>query len=266
MRARRLGAAHAPVIPPRRGDGYDSDGAFRRAAVYAAQSMKINIPNQITLGRLVLAIVFFGLLSFYTPEDASRHWILPVSFWVVLIAVLTDFVDGWLARTWHQVTSFGRIVDPVVDKVVICGAFVFFASDIFYDPDPEIATNITGVQPWMAIVILVRELLVSALRSFSESEGVSFAANWVGKIKMVVQSTTVCVVVGALAWYPDSEACDLIRVLCIWLTVIFTALSIIVYVNRARDFILSDEALGGVSSSPKSNEQADDGGSEGAST
>lgn len=229
--------------------------------------MIINIPNQITLTRLVLAIVFFALLSFYSPDAESRQWILPLSFWIILVAVLTDFVDGWLARAWRQVTSFGRIVDPVVDKVVICGAFVFFASDIFYDPTLEIPKNISGVQPWMAIVILVRELLVSALRSFSESEGVSFAANWVGKIKMVVQSTTVCAVLGALAWYPDSEACDVIRVLCIWITVIVTGLSIITYINRAKDFILSPTALGGdVPTPPAGDDAPTDDNSEGDST
>lgn len=211
--------------------------------------MRINIPNQITLTRLVLAIAFFVLLSFYSPQAEGRQWILPVSFWVILVAVLTDFVDGWLARTWRQVTSFGRIVDPVVDKVVICGAFVFFASGIFYDQ--AAGENITGVQPWMAIVILVRELLVSALRSFSESEGVSFAANWVGKIKMVVQSTTVCVVLGALSWYRGSEAYDVLRMLCIWITVIVTGLSIVSYVNRAKEFILSPAALGGEVSTPE---------------
>ncbi len=202
--------------------------------------MRINIPNQITLGRLVLAIVFFALLSFYSPEQPGCQWLLPLCFWILLIAVLSDIVDGWLARTWQQVTSFGRICDPVVDKVVVCGAFVFYASDIFYHP--ELQENITGVQPWMVVLILVRELLVSAIRSFSEARGESFAANWVGKAKMAVQSTCVCVVLGVLAWYPAELGW--FRTLCIWITVIVTGLSIIAYVNRARAFILSASALG----------------------
>jgi len=207
--------------------------------------MRINIPNQITLGRLVLAIVFFALLSFYSPADDGRRWILSACFWVFLIAALSDIVDGWLARTWKQVTSFGRICDPVVDKVMVCGAFVFFGSDLFYGPDPQNSqklTNITGVQPWMVVVILLRELLVSAIRSFSEAHGTSFAATWVGKLKMFVQSAAVCVVLGVLAWYPDSLAW--LRVACVWLTVVVTGLSIIAYLNRARLFVLSAEALG----------------------
>lgn len=207
--------------------------------------MRINVPNQITLGRLVLAIGFFALLSFYSPANEERHWVLSACFWIFLIAALTDVIDGWLARTLKQVTSFGRIVDPVVDKVIVCGAFVFFASAVFSAPDPHVPgtlTNVTGVQPWMVVLILLRELLVSALRAFSEARGTSFAANWVGKLKMFVQSTTVCVVLGVLAWYPESLAW--LRVACVWLTVIGTGLSIIAYVNRARAFILSASALG----------------------
>ena len=202
--------------------------------------MRVNIPNQITLARLVLAIVFFVLLSFYSPAEPQRDWLLDVCFWLVLVAVLTDILDGWLARTWKQVTSFGRICDPVVDKVLVCGAFVFFATGIFHDPETQ--RNITGVQPWMVVLILVRELLVSAIRSFAEAHGTEFAAIWVGKAKMFVQSATVCVILGVLAWYPDTLAW--LRILCVWLTVVVTTLSIIAYVNRARAFILSAAALG----------------------
>jgi CDP-diacylglycerol--glycerol-3-phosphate 3-phosphatidyltransferase len=213
--------------------------------------MRINIPNQITLARLVLAIVFFALLSFYAPAAAHRHWILPACFWLFLVAALTDIVDGWLARTWKQVTSFGRILDPVVDKVMICGAFVFFASDVFYDPQRQV--NISGVQPWMVVLILLRELLVSAIRSFSEAQGESFAANWVGKLKMFVQSATVCIVLGVLAWQPETLAW--LRITCIWVTVVGTGLSVIAYLNRARAFILSATALGGNVAVPASSEK-----------
>jgi CDP-diacylglycerol--glycerol-3-phosphate 3-phosphatidyltransferase len=208
-----------------------------------APAVWINIPNQITLGRLVLTIVFFGLLSFYSPADAERQWILTACFWIFLVAALGDVLDGWLARTWKQVTSFGRISDPVVDKVMICGAFAFFASSLFYDPQEP--ANITFVQPWMVVVILLRELLVSGIRSFSEAHGASFAATWVGKLKMFVQSTTVCVVLGVQAWYPETLAWLRIQETCVWLTVIITGLSIIAYVRRARAFVLSASALGG---------------------
>ena len=202
--------------------------------------MRMSIPNQITLGRLVLAIIFFGLLSFYSAARPATNWILSVAFWIFLIAALGDFLDGWLARRLNQVTSFGRVVDPVVDKVMVCGAFIFFCSGNFVDPTTQ--RNITGVAPWMATVVLLRELFVSAMRAFVESSGSSFAANWVGKLKMFVQAATVCVVLGVLAWY--EETMSWLRVTAVWATVIVTAASIYSYVRRARDVLFSPEAMG----------------------
>jgi len=130
------------------------------------------------------------------------------------------------------------------DKVVVCGAFVFFASRVFYLPEKGI--NLTGVEPWMVVLILVRELLVSAIRSYAEAQGEDFAANWVGKAKMFVQATSVCVILGVLAWYPETLAW--LRKVAVWATVVVTALSIIGYIKRARAFILSASALGGSTS------------------
>lgn len=203
--------------------------------------MNINIPNQITLARLAMALLFFALLGYYAPSP-ERAWLLDVCFWLFLVAALSDVLDGYLARTWGQVTAFGRVVDPVVDKVMVCGAFLYFASDLFHDPVS--GRNLTGVAPWMVVLVLLRELLVSALRSFSEAQGNDFAANWIGKLKMFVQSATVCVVLGVLAWYP--QTLSWLRVLCVWLTVIVTTMSIAGYLHRARGFILSAEALGGM--------------------
>lgn len=209
--------------------------------------MKINLPNQITLARLVLAFIFFGVLSQFQATDLDTYFLLPIAFWLFLAASLSDFLDGYLARRLKQVTSFGRIVDPVVDKVMVCGAFLFFAGPGFLDYQARPTRNISDVAVWMALVILLRELLVSAIRSHSESQGQDFGASWVGKIKMTVQSTTVCVILGQLAWFPgeDYPLVALLRTTCVWLTVIFTALSIISYVRRAQEFLFSREALYG---------------------
>ena len=213
-----------------------------------AVKMRINIPNRITLGRLVLAVIFFAVLLFFSADKlrnaegaGGQRLILQVCFWVFLVASLADYLDGFLARLLKQVTSFGRIVDPVVDKVMICGAFAYFGSPIFWDS--AATRNISGVEPWMVVLIPVRELLVSAIRSHSESQGRDFAANWVGKVKMVIQATTVCVILGVLGF--DLPNLEPLRIACVWLTVIFTALSIISYVRRAQEFLLSSEALGG---------------------
>lgn len=202
--------------------------------------MRINIPNQITLGRLGLAIVFVALLScFDATRIEQQRWLLQVCFWIFLAAVVGDVLDGLLARLLHSVTSFGRIADPVVDKVLVCGAFVLFASPHFWDGE----RNIAGVQAWMAIVILTRELLVSAVRSHVEAEGQEFGASWVGKLKMFVQSATVCVVLARLAW--QLEGLATLHVVAIWATIVITVASAVSYVRRARAFLLTSAALAG---------------------
>jgi phosphatidylglycerophosphate synthase len=122
---------------------------------------------------------------------------------------------------------------------MVCGAFVLFASHHFWDGHQ----NITDVQPWMVVVIICRELLVSAVRSQAEAEGQEFGASWVGKLKMIIQSGTVCVILGQLAWKLDSL--EPVRTACVWLTVAITALSAVSYVRRARAFLLTGAALGG---------------------
>jgi len=208
--------------------------------------MRINIPNQITLIRFALAAVFFVLLSLFSAERfESERWILKACFCLFLVAAISDVLDGLLARLMKQVTSFGRILDPVVDKVMVCGAFVFFASPHFWQDN----VSISSVQPWMVIVILVRELLVSAIRSHSESVGQDFGASWVGKVKMFVQSLAVCVVLFQLAWLDPAGVP--IRVAAVWLALGVTVLSILSYVRRAHSFLLSQSALvGGSTDTP----------------
>lgn len=205
--------------------------------------MKISVANQVTIGRLLLAAVFFALLGSISPAHLDRdRWIFAAAFWVFLVAALSDVLDGWLARTLHQVTAFGRVLDPVVDKVVVCGAFIYFASTHFHRPGTG---NITGVDAWMVVVMLTRELLVSALRSVSEQHGQDFGAQWSGKLKMFVQSATVCIVLGGLAWFHDSAGFQLFSRACVWLTVAITVLSIVGYLRKGWKLIFSAEALGG---------------------
>ncbi len=207
--------------------------------------MRINVPNQITLGRLGLTIIFMGVLSLFDARQlAGQRWLLEVGFWIFLVAALADVLDGLLARMMKSETSFGRILDPVVDKVMVCGAFVLFASHPFWNGE----RNITGVAPWMVIVIILREFLVSAVRSQSEAEGREFGALWMGKLKMFVQSATVLVVLGQLAW--KLEGLAPLRIAAIWITVVVTALSAVQYLHRARAFLLSGAALSGAAEVP----------------
>jgi CDP-diacylglycerol--glycerol-3-phosphate 3-phosphatidyltransferase len=137
------------------------------------------------------------------------------------------------------------VVDPFVDKVLVLGSFIFFAGKNFIIPhqDPtSIPTNvktITGVVPWMVVVILGRELLVTSLRGIAESAGRDFGAQFSGKLKMALQSITVLVIlayVNLLAWnetHPLEFAVRVLRNVCIWVMIAITIMSGVVYVRRA---------------------------------
>lgn len=207
-----------------------------------------HVPNSLTALRLALAAVFFGMLSYFQYNASSRHgdpqW-LNTAFLVYLIALVTDFLDGYLARKWKVEGAFGRVVDPFVDKVLVLGSFIFFAGKNFTVPwpnpldVPENVKTITGVAPWMVVVILARELLVTSLRGSSEVSGKNFGAAFSGKLKMVFQSVTILAIlvyVNYLPWLQGAgyeAAATYFRNFCIWATIAITVLSGLLYIQRA---------------------------------
>lgn len=197
--------------------------------------MKINLPNQITLGRLGLAIIFFTMLSLYSQQDYTRQWwMLDVAFVLFIVAALTDILDGYLARKHNLVTPLGRILDPLVDKVLVCGAFILFTGPGFVDATGR---NVTEVKAWMVVIIVGRELLVTGIRGFNESIGREFPASIHGKIKMWVQSiaapTVLLVIAHEGTWFAQPVA-HWFKLVAVWATVIVTALSTIHYLVRSR--------------------------------
>lgn len=201
--------------------------------------MKINLPNQITISRLVLAAVFFALLSRFSIRD-PRTWLLDACLILFLVAALTDWLDGYLARKRNQVTSLGRMLDPFVDKVLVCGAFVLFIGPGFVDGELH---NVTAVAPWMVVIIIARELLVTGLRGFSESRGLAFGADAFGKAKTVIQMSTAVWILFFVAHCDLSDRGStpaVMAMVLIWLSVAVTAISGLNYLYKARH-ILMDE-------------------------
>lgn len=203
-----------------------------------------NLPNQLTVARLALSVIFFVLLgiethvSFY-PGKISV--VLNVSILVFLLAVVTDILDGYLARKWGLVSTFGRIADPFADKIVVCGGFVMLIGVC-----PRL------VEPWFAVVIIIREFLVSGLRSFLESRGVAFGAALSGKVKMIVQSISIPMVLLYQANFsaiPFGARGSRVAEVLYWLTVSFLSLTLLTtitssieYVQRAIKLIREDIA------------------------
>ena len=174
------------------------------------------LPNQITLGRLVLAIVFFALLAVADIVPEPDVGLLMAAFVIFIIAALTDILDGYLARKWNVTSAFGRIADPFVDKVIVCGAYALLSGSNFVFPGGEATSELertmpywlhggmaSAVQAWMVVVLIAREFIVSGIRGFSESQGLAFPATSMGKIKMAVQSTAICVVLFQVALLPE---------------------------------------------------------------
>jgi CDP-diacylglycerol--glycerol-3-phosphate 3-phosphatidyltransferase len=127
-----------------------------------------NIPNQLTAARFLLAIVLFVLIAL------ERYWVEATG--VFAVAALTDWLDGYLARKQGISSTLGRILDPLVDKILICGAYIFL-----------LPVGKSGLVPWMVTVVVARELVITSLRSFIENRGASFGADWLGKLKMGLQ-------------------------------------------------------------------------------
>jgi CDP-diacylglycerol--glycerol-3-phosphate 3-phosphatidyltransferase len=194
-----------------------NEGAMPIASSQEFRSVVFNLPNQLTWLRLALTVVMFGLIAF-------EHY--ATSMVLFIVAASTDWLDGYFARKYNLVTTLGRILDPFADKVIICGTFIFLA-----------AIDNSGVRPWMAVVIVGRELLVTALRSFLEQQGADFSATLSGKLKMVLQCIAGSLSLFYLA-YPriaaiGGQGLSWALDVTIWAAVLLTILSGVAYVRSA---------------------------------
>jgi len=206
-----------------------------------------HVPNIITGSRLVLAAAFFVLLSFYQYEGRGDPLLLSSAFIIYIAALVSDWLDGYLARKWKVEGAFGRVVDPFADKILVLGSFIFFAGKNFIIPEIEthghhshmVVKTITGVAPGIVILLLARELLVTSLRGISESAGQSFGAVWAGKFKMGFQSGTILVILMYVTFLPwllkngYEPPARYFRDFGIWGTVVITLYSGVAYVTRA---------------------------------
>ncbi len=199
------------------------------------------IPNLLTVFRLVLAGGFFVTLNQYRYQGVDGEaytGVIWASVLLFVMAVLTDVLDGYLARRWQVESTFGRIMDPFCDKVLIIGAFIYLAGPRFViEERAEALFNmISGVYPWMVVVVLARELLVTGIRGELEGLGKEFGSSLSGKLKMILQSIAVPVVL-ALVWIgPEERAWAWwARDAIVYLTVAVTILSGLPYILTARD-------------------------------
>jgi CDP-diacylglycerol--glycerol-3-phosphate 3-phosphatidyltransferase len=190
-------------------------------ATTASETRLWNVPNTLTMGRLFLAVVVLALIS------AGWYFSALVSF---AIASSTDALDGYLARRLNQVTALGRQLDPLVDKIIVLGAFIFL-----------LTVPGTGLAPWMVTVVVLRELVIQALRSHLEGQGMAFGARWPGKVKTTFQCLAISAILACL-WLDMPQPWLMGRDALVWISIALTLYSGLDYLSGAMSLLRGDAA------------------------
>ena len=138
--------------------------------------MKMNLPNQLTLFRVIL-VPFFVFFLLQSEIYSYFKWIALVIF---AVASLTDLLDGKIARKYNLVTTFGKFMDPLADKLLVCSALIALIP-------------LEAIPAWATIIIIAREFIISGFRLVAAEKGVVIAASYWGKVKTTVQMVMVCV-------------------------------------------------------------------------
>lgn len=195
--------------------------------------------NRITIARAVLTLVVWGLITYGASQTGTSIWWW--CFALFVFAAATDVVDGYLARSLGDVSVFGRIADPLVDKMLTIGTLIVLLGAARFQP---------WLPGWAVALIFSREILVTAVRGQIEGTGVNFQAIWWGKYKMLAQ----CMAVGGLllcgadvglakdevpflAWLPGPAGTWNLTHVVVWIATILTVASGVVYALRARDVL-----------------------------
>jgi CDP-diacylglycerol---glycerol-3-phosphate 3-phosphatidyltransferase len=158
----------------------------------------VNVPNVLTLLRILLVPVLVVALLDETPDGDV------IAAAVFALAALTDGLDGYIARRRQQVTTFGKLMDPLADKLLVIAALISLVS-------------LDRLAAWIAMVIIARELAVTGLRSVAAEQGVVIAASWLGKAKTLVQ---IAAIISLIAFDPAPAWVDALLYLAVAITLI----------------------------------------------
>ena len=198
----------------------------------------MNLPNKLTVSRFVLTVLF--LWALFSPF--SYNGTLALFFFC--LAGVTDFLDGYLARSRNLITNFGKLMDPLADKIMTCSAFVAFVESTHLNSNAPVK-----VAAWMVIVIVARELMITGLRLLAASKNVVLAAERFGKHKTISQIVTIIalLVVDACEEWPVALKNLFAPWVApfaegmLWLTVALTLASGVIYLWRNRLLYLEDK-------------------------
>ncbi len=179
----------------------------------------MNLPNRLTIMRVIM-IPFFVLFMLVDVPTGYGKWIALAIF---IIASFTDMFDGKIARKYGLVTNFGKFMDPLADKLLVCSALICLVAN-------------GALKEWMAIVIISREFIISGLRLVAVDNGVVISASYWGKFKTFFQMLMIGFLVGDVNLLPFR----VVTVLLTWIALILTIVSMIDYIYKNRDVLKTD--------------------------
>ena len=179
----------------------------------------MNTPNKLTVGRMIMVpfLVLFLLTGW--GGEANRY----ISVAIFVIASVTDWFDGYLARKNHLVTNFGKFMDPLADKLLVCSDMICLI-------------ELERLPAWIVIVIIAREFIISGFRLIAAENGIVIAANYWGKFKTVSQMIMIILLLLDLG-----GAFDILGEIFIWLSLILTVISLITYIWQNRSVLSMQE-------------------------
>ena len=178
--------------------------------------MSMNLPNKLTILRVILIpfFVFFMLAPFF--EDYGNY----IAVAIFIIASFTDFLDGYLARRDNLVTNFGKFMDPLADKLLVCTALICLVET---DQLPA----------WVVIIIIAREFIISGFRLIASDNGIVIAASYWGKFKTVSQMLMVIVLILNI----DHIVFSVLGTVLMWIAVALTVISLVDYIVKNKDVL-----------------------------
>ena len=177
----------------------------------------MNLPNKLTVLRVIL-IPFFVAAVLFDEGDSQIFRYLAASIFIV--ASLTDMLDGKIARKYNLVTNFGKFMDPLADKLLVCAALICLV-------------ELEQLPAWMVIVIVSREFIISGFRLVAAEQGIVIAASYWGKFKTTFQMLMIIVLILDLG-----GVFDLIGQILVWISLILTVVSLIDYLIKNKHVIL----------------------------
>ena len=173
----------------------------------------MNLPNKLTILRMIMIVPFVIVMLAGSVIPAGK-WIALALF---IVASLTDFVDGYLARKYNLVTNFGKFLDPLADKLLVCAAMICLVE--------------MGLIPaWVVIIIMSREFIISGFRLIASDNNVVIAASYWGKFKTVFQMVMICLMIANLG-----GIFDVITRIVMWIAVALTIISLVDYLIKNKD-------------------------------